>query len=139
MIEDYLVNSRGIAPERIETIYAGRNSNFYQSHTELWVVPQGAPLPKTVKHESKVESFQGLYIDEVRHDDFLFEFTEEVGPGIGNSSDASFADILHQQKNAVAYVVVYDGDDLTPGRGAGLARAISTTSKSSTWIRVASS
>jgi len=79
------------------------------------VVPQGAPLPKTVKHTSTVESFQGLYIDEVRHDDFLFEFTEEMGPGIGNSSDASFADILHQQKNAVAYVVVYDGDDLTPG------------------------
>jgi hypothetical protein len=115
VIKDYLVNSRGLAPDRIETIYGGRNVNFYQSHTELWVVPQGAPLPKTVKYESKVESFQGLYIDEVRNDDFLFEFTEEMGPGIGDSSDASFADILHQQKNAVAYVVVYDGDDLTPG------------------------
>ncbi|HEV8168635.1 MAG TPA: hypothetical protein VGP59_04780, partial [Pyrinomonadaceae bacterium] len=118
LIKDYLVNTRGLAADRIETIYAGRYLNLYQSHTELWVMPQGAQPPKIVKHTSPVESFQGLYIDEVRHDDFLFEFSEdieEMGPGIGNSSDASFADILHQQKNAVAYVVVYDGDDLTPG------------------------
>lgn len=115
VIKDYLVNTRGLAADRIETIYGGRNSNFYQSHTELWVVPQGAPLPKTVKHSSPVDSYQGLYLDQVRHDDFLFEFPEEMGPGIGNSTDASFADMLHQQKNAVAYIVVYDGEDLTPG------------------------
>jgi hypothetical protein len=115
IIKDYLVNARGLAPDRIETIYGGRNSNFYQSHTELWVVPQGAPLPKTVKYSSPVESFQGLYLDQIRHDDFLFEFPEEMGPGIGNSTDASFAEMLHQQKNAVAYIVVYDGEDLTPG------------------------
>src|SRR5215213_877548 len=118
MIKDYLVNSRGLASDRIETIYGGRYLSPYLSHTELWVVPQGAPPPKTVKHTSPVETFQGLYIDEIRHDDFLFEFpeeTEEGGPGIGDSSDASFADMLHQQKNAVAYIVVYDGEDLTPG------------------------
>ncbi|HET7286943.1 MAG TPA: hypothetical protein VFI71_05710, partial [Pyrinomonadaceae bacterium] len=61
VIKDYLVNARGLAADRIETIYGGRNLNFYQSHTELWVVPQGAPLPKTVKHSSPVESYQGLY------------------------------------------------------------------------------
>jgi hypothetical protein len=115
VIKDYLVNTRGLSPDRIETIYGGRNLNFYESHTELWVVPQGAPLPKTVKHQSSIETFQGLYLDEVRDDDFLIEVSDDMGPGIGNSTDASFADMLHQQKNAVAYIVVYDGNDLTPG------------------------
>jgi hypothetical protein len=79
------------------------------------VVPRGARLPKPKKHETQVETFQGLWLDDIKHDDFLFEFTEEMEPGIGNSNDASFADMLHEQKNTVAYIVVYAGDDLTPG------------------------
>lgn len=115
MIKDYLVNSRGIDPDRLETIYGGRNSNFHQSQTELWVVPQGAHLPKPVKHETNIETFQGLFDDSEGFDDFGIEYLEDMGPGIGDSTNASFADMLHQQKNAVPYIVVYSGEALTPG------------------------
>ena len=114
VIRDYLVN-RGVVPDRIETIYGGRNSDLYQSHTELWVVEKGARLPKTQKRETNVDTFHGLYVDFEPYDSFGVEVVEEMGPGIGNSTGASFADILHQQKNAVGYVVVYSGEDLTPG------------------------
>ncbi len=41
---------------------------------------------------------------------------EGMGQGIGGTSNDSFADILNQQKNAIGYVVVYRGEDLTSGR-----------------------
>ena len=115
MLTDYLVNSRGVAEDRIKTIYGGRNSDKHHSETELWIVPQGARLPKPEKRESDVETFQGLYYEGNGYDDFGVEIEPEMGPGIGNSVDASLADILHQQKNATAYIVVYSGEDLTPG------------------------
>lgn len=115
LLTDYLVNSRGLAPDRIETIYGGRNSDLYHSDTELWIVEKGARLPKTEKRETRVESCQGLYFDYKAYDDFGVEVMEEMGPGIGNSTYASFADMLRQQKNAVGYVVIYSGEDLTPG------------------------
>ncbi|HEX3251507.1 MAG TPA: hypothetical protein VHS05_18875 [Pyrinomonadaceae bacterium] len=115
MIKDYLVNSRGLAEDRIETIYGGRNSDKYHSQTELWIVPKGAPLPKTEKRETNVDTFQGLYYEGDVYDDFGVDIPAEMGPGIGGSIDASFADMLHQQKNSTGYIVVYSGEDLTPG------------------------
>lgn len=115
MLKDYLVNFRGIAANQIETIYGGRNSDLHQSKAELWLVPQGAPLPRPQKHETNIETFQGLFADEPAADDFGILYFDEVGPGIGAASDASFADMLRQQKNAVGYIVVYSGEDLTPG------------------------
>jgi len=115
MIMDYFVNVRGLAEDRIETIYGGRNSDKHHSQTELWIVPKGAALPKPKKHETNIETFQGLYADEPGYDDFGIEYNDEMGPGIGNSIDASFADMLRQQKNAIGYVVVYSGEDSTPG------------------------
>jgi len=114
-LKDYLINFRGIAADQIETIYGGRNSDLHQSKAQLWVVPQGAPLPKPQKHETNIETFQGLFVDEPAADDFGILYFDEVGPGIGAAYDASFADMLRQQKNAVGYIVVYSGEDLTPG------------------------
>lgn len=115
MIQDYLVNSRGIVPDRFETIYGGRNSDLHEAKTEFWLIPQGARLPKPRKHETSIETFQGLFDDAPTTDDFGILYFDEMGPGIGATSDASFADMLHQQKNAVGYIVVYSGEDLTPG------------------------
>jgi hypothetical protein len=122
LIEDYLVNSRGLNPDRLKTIYAGRNTDPTLPAIELWVVPKGAAPPEPQKHETHPESFQGLFADEARSDDFDQYFEEEMGPGIPETTDASFADILHQQKNATGYVVVYSGEDLTPGAWRRLAQ-----------------
>src|ERR1044072_9655451 len=64
MLKDYLVNAHGLAPDRIETIYGGRNSEIYQPSTELWVVPEGARLPKPKKYETQVANFQGLWLED---------------------------------------------------------------------------
>ena len=115
IIKDYLVNARGITPDRLKMIYGGRNSDKHQSETELWIVPKGARPPKPVKRESDVATFQGLYYEGPDYDDFGVEIEPEMGPGIGGSVNASLADILHEQKSAIAYVVIYSGEDLTPG------------------------
>lgn len=115
MVKGYIVNTRGLAEDRIETIYGGRNSDKYQSQTELWIVPKGASLPKPKKLASNNEPFQGLFHERAVHDDFGVEYEDEMGPGIGNSTYASFAEMLHQQKSAIAYVVIYSGEELTPG------------------------
>ena len=115
IIKDYFINTRGLAEDRVEMIYGGRNSDMHQSQTELWMVPKGAPLPKPKKQETNIETFQGLYYEGPGYDDFGIEYEDEMGPGIGNSVDASFADMLHQQKNTTGYVVVYSGEDSTPG------------------------
>lgn len=115
MIKDYLVNARGLTEDRLKTIYGGRNSDKYQSHTELWIVPNGAALPKPEKRESNVETFQGFYLQTSAYDDFGVDYPEEMGPGIGNSTYASFAEMLNLQKNAIGYVVVYSDEDSLPG------------------------
>jgi hypothetical protein len=115
-IKDYLVNIRGIDPAQLKTVYGGRNSDLKQPKVELWVVPKGAAQPEPEKHESSVETFQGLFDDREVDDNFDLFFEDEVGAGLASTTDASFVDILQQQqKSAVGYVVVYSGADLTPG------------------------
>ena len=115
LIKDYLVNQRGLNPKRVKTIYGGRNTDLTQPLIELWVVPKGAASPEPQKHETQLESFQGLFADQAASDGFGLYYLSEMGPGIPETTDASFADILHQQKNATGYIVVYSGEDLTPG------------------------
>ena len=115
-IKDYFVNSRGLLEGRIKTIYGGRNSDLKLPKIELWLVPRDAlpPEPKTYE-EPKLETFKGMLDDGPAWDRPEFEVEEEMGPGIGTTTEASFADILNQQHNAVGYIVVYSGEDANPG------------------------
>ena len=115
LVKDYLVNVRGLNPNRVKTIYGGRNTDLTQPVIELWIVPKGAASPEPQKYETHLENFQGLFADEAASDNFDLYYEDEMGPGIPGTTDASFADILHQQKNATGYIVVYSGEDVTPG------------------------
>jgi hypothetical protein len=115
LFKDYLVNSRGVDPERIKTIYGGRYSDPHNPKTELWIVPAGARSPKTVKHQTNLDTFKGLFAYWDSEDDFGIDIPDEVEFSIGNTTDASFADILKLQKSAVGYVVAYNGEDASPG------------------------
>ena len=115
LIENYFVNSRGLNPNRVKTIYAGRNTDPTLPVIELWIVPKGAASPEPQKYETHLESFQGLFADEAAGDDFDQYYEDDMGPGIPGTTDASFADILQQQKTATGYIVVYSGENLTPG------------------------
>jgi hypothetical protein len=114
-IKDYLVNGRGLPRKRITTIYGGRNSDLTQPKIQLWVLPKDLTLPEPEKFETNIETFKGLFVEERAYDDFGLYYEDQVGPGIGSTTDASFADILEQQKDAVGYIVVYSGEDATPG------------------------
>ena len=115
MLKEYLVNTRGMRPEQIKTRYGGRNSDLHQPRIELWIVPKNAEPPEPQTHDTNVETFKGRLVSQPAGDDFGVYIIPEMGPGIGGTSDASFVDILNQQKNATGYVVVYSGEDLTPG------------------------
>ena len=115
LVKGYLVETRGLRPSLITTTYGGRNSDLTQPKIELWVVPRNAAPPEPQKYDTDVETFKGLLFDQVIGDDFGVQYEAEMGPGIGGTARPSFADILHQQKNASGYIVVYSGEDATPG------------------------
>ena len=115
VIKDYLINTRGLLPRQIKTTYGGRNSDLTQPRIELWIVPKNAAPPEPTTHDVNVETFKGLLVEQPAYDDFGVEVIGEGMEGIGGTSDDSFADILNQQKNAIGYIVVYRGEDLTPG------------------------
>ena len=115
IIKDYLINTRGLRAKQIKTTYGGRNSDLNEAKIELWIVPQNAAPPETQTHETKVETFTGRLLHSPAGDDYGVDIPLDMGPGIGGTTDASFVDILNQQKNSIGYVVVYSGEDLTPG------------------------
>lgn len=115
LLKGYLVETRGLRPARIATTYGGRNSDLTEPKIELWIVPRGAASPAPQKYDTDVETFKGLLLDQVIGDDFGVQYQDEMGPGIGGTARPSFADILQQQKNATGYIVVYSGEDATPG------------------------
>jgi hypothetical protein len=112
---DYLVNSRGIDPQRIKTIYGGRYKDLEESVSELWIAPPGAEAPEIVKYENKAGEFTGKFIEEPTWDGPIFEGDETTGPPIGDVTLASFADMLRLQEKSYAYIVVYEDDESKPG------------------------
>jgi hypothetical protein len=127
-IKGYLVDARGISADRITTVYGGRNDVLSQPRVQLWFVPPAARRPKPEKFDSKIETFQGLFVEYNAWDDSLLEVEFEqqgekmpafedagTGPGVGDVTNASLADVLKVQKTAIAYVVGYNGEDAAPG------------------------
>lgn len=116
---DYLLNTRGLEAARIKTIYGGRNNDLHQPKIQLWIIPKGVQPPEPEKYEPNISGFKGLFSDEETWDDFGIDAgsggVDEMGPGIGRTTLASFAEMLQQQKDTVGYVVTYNGEDAAPG------------------------
>lgn len=115
-INDYLVNARGLAEDRFKFIYGGRNRDLREPRIELWVAPQGAAPPEPQHFETEIKTFKGKFSDSEAWDDIAVVESEE-GPGlpVGSVTLASFADMLKQQSDTVAYIVAYNGLDAVPG------------------------
>jgi len=126
----YLVMSRGIAPDRIKTIYGGRNDIISEPRIQLWIAPQGAARPKPQKFKPNLETFRGLFAEKPGWDNDIRETIstdgedekklavfegEDTGPAISNVTHPSLAEVLKQQKTAVAYIVAYNGEESSPG------------------------
>lgn len=126
LISDYLSDSRGIDPERIKTVYAGRNSDLTQPKIQLWLVPENTVAPEPEKLENNnVATFKGMFFERTVYDtlNFWYDLEDGMGPGIGRSVHASFADMLEHQKNSVAYIVAYNGEESFPGAWRRIAEA----------------
>ena len=117
ILTDYLHQIRGIAADQIKGTYGGRNSDLAQPRVQLWIVPENNLPVEPEKFENNIATFKGLFHESTIYDDFgvWYEFPDAMGPGIGRSIDASFADILHTQTNSVGYIVAYNGPDSLPG------------------------
>jgi hypothetical protein len=116
MSKDYLVNSRGIDPERIKTIYGGPYKNLEESASELWIAPPEAEAPETIKYENKAGQFTGKFSEETAWDGLILNVEDAgTGPPVGDVSAANFAHMLRLQPQTYAYIVVYEGDESAPG------------------------
>lgn len=126
LMSNYLTDTRGIDPERIKTVYAGRNSDLTQPKIQLWIVPENTvPLEPEKLESSNVASFKGKFFERTVYDTLNFWWDREdgMGPGIGRSVHASLADMLEHQKNSVAYIVSYNGEESFPGAWRRIAEA----------------
>lgn len=117
IINDYLVNSRGLAGERIRFIYGGRNEDLTQPKIQLWLAPPDAEPPEPQRYETTIRTFSGKFIEYEAWDVSSVEyFAEGEGsPPVGGVTLSSFADMLSQQTKATAYVVAYNGAEAVPG------------------------
>ena len=115
IIQDYLVNGRGIGEERFKTIYAGPNSDPSEPRIQLWLAPAGAAPPELARYESKLETFTGLFFEHERWDGIYLGEGEGTGPPIPDVTLPSFIDMLNQRKDSVAYLVAFNGAEAAPG------------------------
>ena len=126
----YLVMSRGISPDRIKTVYGGRNDVLSEPRIQLWITPPGAARPKPQKFKPNLETFRGLFAETPGWDNDVREaistdgedekrfpvFEDEgTGPAIAHVTYPSLAEVLKEQKTALAYIVAYNGEASSPG------------------------
>lgn len=115
LIKGYLVNSRGLEDERINTVYGGRNNDLTEPRIQLWISPHSTLKPDLFNYESDIETFQGKFADFRAWDGVALVGEEGPGLPVGSVTGAAFADMLKQQKTAIAYIVSFNGVDATPG------------------------
>lgn len=108
--EIYLSN-RGIAPERIRTIYGGRFEKLTDTLTELWIVPHGAEVPEPRQYKNNIDTISGKFDEYAAWEGF----EESEGPSSGDVTLAAFADALTQQSKTVACIVAYSSNGAVPG------------------------
>ena len=120
---DYLVNSRGIEPNQVETVYAGRYKNPVDVFTQLWIVPFGSIPPEPRRYSNKLKAVTGKFADGEGWDG---EQDGLSGPYFGNVTVAALAERLRNQPNSVAYIVAFTHRDATPGTWRRVAKMAAT-------------
>ncbi|HEV2913400.1 MAG TPA: hypothetical protein VGX92_08805 [Pyrinomonadaceae bacterium] len=122
--KDYLVNARGLMPERIKTIYGGRYKEWNEAATELWIAPRDAAPPVPMSYNTEIGAFTGKFSEYSAWDDMGED--GGTGPTHGHVSRASFADMLRELGETRAYIVAYNTGSATPGAWRRVAREIAS-------------
>lgn len=111
IVKEYLVNTRGLDEARVKTLYGGRYKELDEVFTELWVIPHDAVPPEPVSYENNVKTFAGMFTEYVYWEGPY----DEEGIPQGNVVLAGFTDILRQQPESLAYIIVRNTKKGTPG------------------------
>jgi hypothetical protein len=113
MTNNYLVESRGVEPDRVKTIYGGPYKERDVTYIELWLVPFGATPPAPAKYENDADRFKGKFAEYQSWDGL--DTSEITGPPVGDMILAGFAEGLKLQPKTIGYVAAYNGEDAAPG------------------------
>jgi hypothetical protein len=108
--KDYLVNTRGLQPGQLQTVYAGQYKDATDVLTQLWIVPMGHAPPEPRRYK-KLKLATGKFAEaeawdgdsEGRH--FYF----------GNLIVAALAEQLRNQPEGRAHIVAFSRRGSTPG------------------------
>lgn len=112
--KNYLVNSRGLAPERIRAVNGGRHKARDESVSELWLIPPGSEPPPPSNFENDAATFRGLFAERETWDGLDF-YDAGTGPPVGDTTLAGFVDALMLQPETRAYLIAYSGEESAPG------------------------
>ena len=104
-LRSYLVQLRGIDADRINQVNGGTFDEPKQVRVELWIVPLGEAPPEPSHYNNKALSFSGKFV-EYQTSDARGE-GEDGGPPMGSVEIASFAEMLRNREDSVAYLVAY--------------------------------
>ncbi|HEV7844214.1 MAG TPA: hypothetical protein VGO69_11000, partial [Pyrinomonadaceae bacterium] len=115
VIENYLVNARGLEKERFRTVYGGRYNKQTEIATELWLVPRGAQPPELKLYENTAKSFKGKFEEYEASDHWGEADDGGTGPYAGDPVLANFAEALRSQPEMRAYIVAYSSPDAATG------------------------
>ncbi|MDQ6651176.1 MAG: hypothetical protein M3Y84_00355 [Acidobacteriota bacterium] len=112
--KDYFINTRGLEPDRIQTIYAGRYKDPREIFTQLWLVPVGASPPEPPHYKTKPKAISGKFSE---GDGWDGSGVDECGcgPSFGNVTLAAFGDVLREQRKDIGYIVASNVVVATPG------------------------
>ena len=111
----YLVNVRGLAPERVVAVDGGEKE-IPEGMTQLWVVPGGAQPPVAAPAVDKyaAKDFSGKF-DSYFTDGRTYKLAQEVGYADSEIAYAEFAEKLKAQPESVGYLVVRAPADALSG------------------------
>jgi len=112
---NYLVQTRGIDPQRINATNGGRFSKPSRIQTELWLIPNGSVPPQPKVYNGELKKFAGKFAEYKS-----WEYTgvgDECGcgPYLGNVSFAALSDLSHHQDDSLVYLVAYSFRSSPPG------------------------
>jgi hypothetical protein len=119
----YLINQRGVEPERVFVVNGGRKEGVERVLNELWVVPEGAPPPFDAPEKDKYSDaqFSGKF-DTYSTDDSIYAQVVEMGWTMEGMARHEFAEKLKQQPESVGYLVVRPSKTAAPGAFRRVAR-----------------
>ncbi|MGH9944008.1 MAG: hypothetical protein ACRD9R_16815, partial [Pyrinomonadaceae bacterium] len=118
----YLINTRGIAAERIITIHGG-SRDVKEEVTELWMGAEGAAPPITPSSKDKYSAtdFSGLF-SSYTTDERIYREVVELGYSAVDIAHSEFAEKLKQQPDSVGYLLIRTSKNSPAGGWPRIAR-----------------